>query len=45
MATDYKQYNYSAYYCDEPFAQSACGPTAVADLLNISPLTTANWMT
>lgn len=45
MATDYKQYNYSATYAGGSFAGNACGPTAVADLLNISPLTVANWMT
>lgn len=45
MATDYKQYNYSAYYCNASFASQGCGPTSVADIINISPLTVAEWMT
>lgn len=46
MSTDYKQYNYSGYtYCNGPFASQACGPCSVADLLDISPLTVAKWMT
>lgn len=45
MATDYKQYNYSATYCGGSFASQGCGPTSVADLLDISPLTVADWMT
>ena len=45
MATDYKQYNYSAIYCGASFASQGCGPTSVADLLDISPLTVAQWMT
>ena len=46
MPTDYKQYNYSGYsYCGGSFPSQGCGPTSVADLLNISPLTVADWMT
>lgn len=45
MATDYKQYNYNASYCGGSFASQGCGPTSVADLLDISPLTVAQWMT
>lgn len=45
MANDYKQYNYSATYSGGSFASQACGPTSVADLLGISPLTTAAWLT
>lgn len=45
MATDFKQYNYDAIYSNGPFSAQACGPTACADLLDISPLTTASWLT
>ena len=45
MARDYKQYNYSASYCGGSFASQGCGPTSVADILEISPLTVAQWMT
>lgn len=45
MATDYKQYNYNATYSGGSFASQACGPTSCADLLNVSPLTTAQWLT
>lgn len=45
MATDYKQYNYDASYCGGSFAAQGCGPTSVADLIDISPLTVADWMT
>lgn len=46
MAIDYKQYNYPTYtYCQEPFPNTACGPCSVADLLEVSPITIANWMT
>lgn len=46
MASDYKQYNYEGYtYSYGPFAQQACGPCSVADIVNISPLTTAQWLT
>ena len=45
MAKDYKQYNYSAIYCGGSFASQGCGPTSVADILEISPLTVAQWMT
>lgn len=46
MAADYKQYNYSGYtYSNGPFSQQACGPCAVADIVNISPLTVAQWLT
>ena len=47
MATDYKQYNYNAYYPSDSgysFAGNACGPTACADVLDVSPLNTAKWM-
>lgn len=42
---NYKQYNYSASYSGGSFASQACGPTSCADLIGISPLTTANWLT
>lgn len=45
MASDFKQYNYSAYYSGGSFASQACGPTSCADLLDVSPLTTASWLT
>jgi len=45
MSCDYKQYNYNATYCGGSFASQGCGPTSVADLLEISPLTVADWMT
>jgi len=46
MATDYKQYNYGGYsYCGGSFPSQGCGPTSVADLLDISPITVADWMT
>ena len=45
MAKDYKQYSYDAIYCGSSFASQGCGPTSVADLLEISPLTVADWMT
>ena len=45
MAKDYKQYDYNATYCGGSFASQGCGPTSVADILEISPLTVAQWMT
>lgn len=46
MATDYKQYNYPAYpYASETIAVAGCGPTACADLLDIEPTKTADWLT
>lgn len=46
MATDYKQYNYGGYsYCGGSFPAQGCGPTSVADIVNVSPLTVADWMT
>lgn len=42
---NYKQYNYSATYSGGSFASQGCGPTSVADIVGISPLTTANWLT
>lgn len=43
---DYKQYNYpSEYYAGEPFPRSGCGPCSVADLVEISPIDVANWLT
>lgn len=46
MAKDYKQYNYSGYtYCNGSFASQACGPCAVADIVEVSPLTVAHWLT
>lgn len=44
-AIDYKQYNYSASYCGGSFAAQGCGPTSVADIVEVSPLTVAQWMT
>ena len=45
MPHDYKQYNYNATYSSGSFASQACGPTSVADLVDVSPLTTAQWLT
>ena len=45
MARDYKQYNYNATYSGGSFASQACGPTSCADIVEVSPLTTANWLT
>ena len=45
MATDYKQYNYNATYSHGSFASQACGAVSVADLVDVSPLTTAKWLT
>lgn len=45
MIQNYKQYNYNATYAGGTFASQACGPTSVADLVGISPLTTADWLT
>lgn len=45
MAKDYKQYNYSASYCGGSFASQGCGPTSVADIVEVSPLTVAQWIT
>ena len=45
MATDYKQYDFDITYSDGPFSQQGCGPTSCADLLNISPVITAQWLT
>ena len=43
---DYKQYDYSGYtYCGGSFASQGCGPTSVADIVEISPITVAQWMT
>lgn len=42
---NYKQYNYNASYASGSFASQGCGPTSVADLVGISPLTTADWLT
>jgi len=45
-ATDWKQYDFSDYpYAAETIASAGCGPTACADLLNISPIETAAWLT
>lgn len=42
---DYKQYNYPSYtYAAEAFPASGCGPTTVADLTEVSPITVGNWM-
>lgn len=46
MASDYKQYNYGGYtYSNGSFAAQACGPCAVADIVKVSPLTVAQWLT
>lgn len=46
MPTDYKQYNYSGYtYSGGSFASQACGPCSVADIVDVSPLTVAQWLT
>lgn len=43
---DYKQYNYpNVPYASETIAAAGCGPTAVADLLEVDPTETAAWMT
>ena len=43
---DYKQYNYPWYpYAAETIAVAGCGPTACADLLDVSPTETAQWLT
>lgn len=45
MAIDYKQYNYpNVPYAGESIAAAGCGPTAVADLLEVDPTETAAWM-
>ena len=45
MAKDYKQYSYpNITYACEAFPASGCGPTSVADLLEIDPPTVAAWM-
>lgn len=45
-AQDYKQYNYSGYYYSGgSFASQACGPCSVADVVEVSPLTVAQWLT
>ena len=45
MAKDYKQYNYpDVPYAGESIAAAGCGPTAVADLLEVDPTETAAWM-
>lgn len=45
MAVDYKQYNYPYYpYAGETIAAAGCGPCAVADLIEIDPTKTADWM-
>lgn len=45
MAIDYKQYNYPTYpYAAETIAAAGCGPCAVADLIEIDPTVTADWM-
>ena len=47
MATNYKQ-NDPAWawkaYAGETMAYAGCGPTATADLLNVTPPTIADWM-
>ena len=48
MATNYKQNNPAwawKAYAGETMAAAGCGPTSVADLLNIQPPTIADWMT
>ena len=46
MAKDYKQYSYPNYpYAAETIAAAGCGPTAVADILEIEPPKIADWMT
>ena len=46
MSYDWKQYNFPNYpYASETIAAAGCGPTSVADLLEVSPIDTANWMT
>ncbi len=47
MATNYKQTDpaWALYpYAGETMAAAGCGPTAVADLLNVLPTETADWM-
>lgn len=46
MAKDYKQGWYPNYpYAAETIAAAGCGPTSVADLLEIEPPEIADWMT
>ena len=45
MAVDYKQYNYPNYpYASESIAVAGCGPTACADILEVDPTKTADWL-
>ena len=45
MAIDYKQYNYPNYpYASETISAAGCGPCAFADIIEISPIKTADWM-
>lgn len=47
MATDFKQTDprwANHPYAGENMAAAGCGPTSVADLLDISPVEVANWM-
>ena len=46
MSRDYKQYDYPNYpYAAETIAVAGCGPTACADLLEVDPTKTADWLT
>ena len=48
MATDYKQYDSrwaSKSYAGGTMANSGCGPTADADVIDRSPVEVADWMT
>ena len=42
---NFKQGEYDAIYAGEQFCNSACGPTAVANIVNVSPINVASWMT
>lgn len=44
MAIDFKQYWYQHPYAGETIAVAGCGPTACSDLLEIDPITTADWL-
>lgn len=45
MATDYKQYDYPDFpYAAETIAIAGCGPCACADILDVDPTQTAQWL-
>lgn len=44
MAIDYKQYWYQHPYAGETIAVAGCGAVACADILEIDPITVADWL-